>query len=349
MRTVLHVLPHPGGGAETYIDLLEGMEGYRHQRVPLSGTRSRLQGVPSTLARRREIRRLAASADLVHVHGDMAAMIAAPGLGDRPLVFTTHGLHRLRRSTGLVGRLVRRRLRAAVAASSRTICIARDERDDLAAVLPTSLQERLVVVANGVPVSAPLAPEDRARARAEVNLADGEVGVLFVGQLEERKDPLGAISAVEAARRDGAELVLLIAGGGPLEQQVAAKASPAIRPLGFREDLTDLYAAADLFLLPSHREGMSFALLEAMAHGLAPVVADGTGNAETVGEAGVVFPAGNLSAMSARLSELAGDLDARAQLGAAARERIRTELSLEKFLAGTREQYEAAIAELTRL
>jgi glycosyltransferase involved in cell wall biosynthesis len=137
--------------------------------------------------------------------------------------------------------------------------------------------------------------------------------------------------------------VLLIAGGGPLEPQVTAEAGPGVRPLGHCEDLADLYAAADLFLLPSHREGMSFALLEAMAHGLAPVVADGTGNAETVGEAGVVFPAGDLDAMSARLTELAANPNARARLGTAARERIRTKLSLEKFLAGTREQYEAAL------
>lgn len=343
MRTVLHVLPHPGGGGETYIDLLEGMEGYRHERFALSPTRSRLRNVPSVLARRAELRRLAADADLVHVHGDMAAMIAAPGLRDRPLVFTTHGLHRLRRSTGPVGWLVRKRLRAAVEASTRTICIAGDEREDLAAALPESLHERLVVVANGVPVAAPVDPEQRARARSALGLADDEVGVLFVGQLEERKDPLGAIRAVETARREGANLVLLIAGGGPLEQQVASEAGPGVRPLGHRDDLTDLYPAADLFLLPSHREGMSFALLEAMAHGLAPVVADGTGNAETVGNAGIVFPAGDLAAMSARLTELAGDPDARISLGAGARERIRTELSLDRFLGGTREQYEAAL------
>lgn len=344
MRTVLHVLPHPGGGAETYIDLLEGMEGYRHQRVPLSVTRSRSQGVPSVLRRRREIGRLARDADVVHVHGDMAAMIAAPGLRERPLVFTTHGLHRLRRSTGLAGWVVRRRLRTAVAATSRTICIARDERDDLAAALPPSLHPRLVVVPNGVPVSPPVDPEQRARARNALGLDENEIGVLFVGQLEERKDPLGAIRAIEAARDAGAELVLLIAGGGPLEQQVAAAAGPAVRPLGFREDLSDLYAAADLFLLPSHREGMSFALLEAMAHGLAPVVADGTGNAETVGKAGVVFPAGDLGALSARLTELATDPETRTRLGSAARERIRRDLSLEKFLSRTKEQYEAALA-----
>jgi glycosyltransferase involved in cell wall biosynthesis len=344
MPTVLHVLPHPGGGAETYIDLLEGLEGYRHRRVPLSVTRSRLRGVPSVTARWRRIRRLSRDADLVHVHGDMAAMLVAPSLRERPLVITTHGLHRLRRSSGATAWLVRRRLRAAVEASVRTICLASDEREDLLEVLPTSLHPRLVVVANGVPLPAPTDPERRARARRALELGDGEVAVLFAGQLEQRKDPLGAASAVEEARRRGADVVLLIAGEGPLEGEVLSREGAAVRPLGHRDDLEDLYVAADLFLLPSHREGMSFALLEAMAHGLAPVVADGTGNAETIGGAGVLFPAGDLTAMSACLVELAADSTSRARLGAAARERIRAELSVERFLARTREQYEAVLA-----
>lgn len=344
MRTVLHVLPHPGGGAETYIDLLEGLDGYEHQRIALSVTRSRLRGVPSVLGRWRQVRRLARGADVVHVHGDMAAMLVAPGLRDRPLVITTHGLHRLRRSTGLAGRLVRRRLRAAVAASAVTICIAGDERQDLAAALPPSLHDRLVVVPNGVPVAPATEPDARRQARERLRLGEDEVGVLFVGQLEERKDPLGAIAAVEAARERGAALVLVVAGGGPLEREVGVHEGPAVRALGHREDLESLYAAADLFLLPSHREGMSFALLEAMAHGLAPVVADGTGNVETVGAAGVVFPAGDVEGMSGQLAQLAADPNARARLGTAARERIAGELSLERFLEGTREQYEAAIA-----
>ena len=138
--------------------------------------------------------------------------------------------------------------------------------------------------------------------------------------------------------------MLLIAGGGPLEREVLARESAGVRPLGHRDDLENLYAAADLFLLPSHREGMSFALLEAMAHGLAPIVADGSGNAETVGDAGAIFPAGDVAAMSELLAGLAADPDARARLGAAARERVRAEFGIERFLAATRDQYEAALA-----
>ena len=76
MRTVLHVLPHPGGGAETYIDVLEGLEGYRHERAPLSGTRARRRGAAEVLARWPVVARRARKADLVHVHGDTAAILA---------------------------------------------------------------------------------------------------------------------------------------------------------------------------------------------------------------------------------------------------------------------------------
>jgi len=343
-RRVLHVLPHPGGGAETYIDLLEGLEGFSHRRIALSVTRSRFRGVSSVLARRRQVVRLARETDLIHLHGDMAAMIAAPALRGRRLVITSHGLHRLRRSGGVAGRVVRRRLGAAVAASARTICNAADERRDLVAALPGSLHDRLVVVPNGVPLPTPADPAERQRARAELGVEPDRTAVLFAAQLEPRKDPLGAIAAAEAAGRRGARLTLLVAGSGPLEPEVRARASENVHALGHRDDIERLLVAADVFLLPSHREGMSLGLLEAMAHGVAPLVADGPGNRETVGEAGLVFAAGDRETMAERLVALAADEDARERIGAAARQRIETEFSLERFLAGTRAQYEAALA-----
>ncbi len=344
MRTVLHVMPHPGGGGETYIDLLEGLDGYRHERFPLSVTRSRREGVSSVLSRRRELKRLAASADLLHFHGDMAAMIAAPTLRETPSVITGHGLHRLRRTGGLAGRLLRWRLRTAVAGAERVILNSTAEREDLLAALPPRLHERLVVVPNGVPLPPPVAPARRTELRRALDLADDEVAVLFAAQLEPRKDPLGAIAAAEAARAEGANLVLLVAGEGPLEDEVRSRTGAGVRVLGFRDDVADLYDAADLFLLPSHREGMSLALLEAMAHGLAPLVADGAGNAEAVAGAGRVFAAGDTGAMSAALAKLAGDPAERARLGAAARARMEGDLSLEKFRERTAAQYDAALA-----
>ncbi len=344
MRTVLHVMPHPGGGGETYIDLLEGMEGYRHERFPLSVTRSRRSGISSVLSRRRQLKRVARDADLLHFHGDMAAMLAAPMLRGTPAVITGHGLHRLRRSEGLAGRLVRWRLHTAIAAGERVLLNSEAERADLIAALPAELHGRLVFVPNGVPLPEVLKPAGRDELRRELDLDDDEVAVLFAAQLEARKDPLGAIEAAEAARAEGANLVLLVAGDGPLEAEVRARAGAGVRMLGHRDDLADVYGAADVFLLPSHREGMSMALLEAMAHGIAPLVADGAGNAEAVGDSGRIFAAGDRAAMSAALAALAADPAERARLGAAARERIATELSVEQFRERTAAQYDAALS-----
>lgn len=342
-RTVLHVTPHPGGGGETYVEMLEGMPGYRLERFPLSLTRSRRDGIGSVLGRRRELKRRAGAADLLHFHGDMAAMIAAPMFGGQPAVITGHGLHRLRRTGGLAGRALRWRLRAAVAAADRVILNSTVERDDLAAALPASLRGRLVIVPNGVPVPPSVEPARRAELRRSLRLGDEQVAVLFAARLEERKDPLGAIAAVEAARGRVPDLVLLVAGDGPLEEEVRARAGDGVRVLGHRDDVADLYDAADLFLLPSHREGMSLALLEAMAHGLAPVVADGPGNVETVAGAGRVFAAGDRAAMAVALGALGADPAARARLGAAARARLEGELSVERFRERTRAEYEAAL------
>lgn len=348
MRTVLHLLPHPGGGAETYIDLLGELRGYRHERVPFSPTRSRLRGAPSVIARWPGIARRSRGADLVHAHGDTAAILAAPLLARSSSLITTHGLHRLRRVRGARASLVRRRLRAAVASAIRTVCTTRSERDELAQLLSPELRGRLVVVPNGVRLPPAEDPARRARAREALGVADGKVVALYVGELESRKDPLAAIDAVEAARARGAPLVLLIAGGGPLAAQVSARAGESVRPLGRRDDVADLYAAADLFVLPSQREGMPMALLEAMSHGLAPVVSDAPGIAEAVGGAGAVVPAGDVRALTDQLARLAADGDARARLGATARDRVRDELSAERFLARMRELYELVVRERAR-
>ncbi len=90
VRTVLHVLPHPGGGGETYVDALAAMEGYRFERLflaPSPRPAKALRALPRTTLG------VFRAADVLHVHGEVAAGICLPVLAARRSVVTLHGLH----------------------------------------------------------------------------------------------------------------------------------------------------------------------------------------------------------------------------------------------------------------
>jgi glycosyltransferase involved in cell wall biosynthesis len=344
MVTVLHVLPHPGAGAEAYIDILARDGSFAHERVALGRSRSRLRALASLPRRWPRIAVRARGVDVVHAHGDTAAILAAPLLAGRPSLITTHGLHRLRRSHGPAGAPARRSLQAAIAAAAVTICTSTGERDELAGLIGEGLRPRLVVIPNGVEVGPRPAPAERARERARLGIGDDELVALFAGRLEPRKEPLAAVEAATRARRGGDPVVLLVAGDGPLEAAIAARASEAVRPLGFRPDIASLYAAADVFILPSHVEGMAMSLLEAMAAGLPAIVADVPGSVEAVGEAGIVVPP-DPTALAGALGALAADRGRLARLGSAARERVAAEFGAERLRRRTAAAYERALAE----
>src|SRR5580765_7689186 len=101
MRSVLHVLPHPGGGGETYVNTLSEMDGYRFERTflaPSARAADALRSLPrSGIAVQLDARKH----DVVHVHGEVAGAICLPSLALRPSVVTLHGLHLLRRVTGI--------------------------------------------------------------------------------------------------------------------------------------------------------------------------------------------------------------------------------------------------------
>jgi len=84
-------------------------------------------------------------------------------------------------------------------------------------------------------------------------------------------------------------------------------------------------------------------VLEAMAHGLAIVVADGPGNPEAIGEAGIVVAAGDVGALANALRTLARDGPQRIRLGRAARARAQTQFSVGRLLAGVADAYAVAL------
>ena len=343
-RSVLHVLPHRGGGAETYIDFLERIPGFSHKRLALAepgGGASKTIGALSHLP---TLRRRAVDFDIVHAHGDTAAALAVPVTGRRSaIVVTTHGLHRLRRMAGPGRAAALRLLSRPLSRVMVTICTSQSEHTELAALFSPGAAERLETIPNGVEIPAANAAA-RDRARAALGFDDDDVVVLQLGELDPRKDPILSAEAVASARARGLPVTLLLAGDGPLAGALERLNDPGVRLLGHVDDPSGVLQAADIFLQPSWREGMAYALLEAMAHGLPVIASEIPANAEALSGAGVLIAPGDRTAWADEVANLAADANARERLGTAARERIRASFELERFLVQTQAAYARALA-----
>ena len=117
---------------------------------------------------------------------------------------------------------------------------------------------------------------------------------------------------------------------------------------GYRLDAPAIIAASDVFCLPVLRgEGLSRAVIEAMAYGVAPLVTPVGGNTELVidGECGVVVPAGDIQALARAMEFLYERPDLRIQYGRAARQRIGSFFKSEDTIRKTRELYRTVMAE----
>jgi glycosyltransferase involved in cell wall biosynthesis len=337
-RSVLHVLPHRGGGGETYVDVLDGMRGYRFTRVYVAPARSR--SAPELAHGVAQVWRHVRAHDLLHVHGEAAAGLFLPLLAARPSLLTLHGLHLLRRSAGL-GRVVAGgNVRLVTSAASRTICVSRAEHSLLVSAVGERATARARVVHNGVALPDPVAESERRAVRADLGLAASEPLGIWVGSLDERRDPA---SVARAAERAGVTVVF--AGEGVLRPQVERVARDRVRLLGLRRDVPRLLAAADFFVLMSNREGFSFALLEAMAHGLATVVADVPENVEAIADSGLAVRYGDEAEIAGALRRLADNAEERAALGLRARERVGELFSAEGMVERTRALYDEVLGE----
>lgn len=342
-RTVLHVLPHPGGGGETYVDTLSRMVGYRFERVYLATGPMPLNALRSMPRSALGVLRSARSHDLLHVHGEVAGAICLPSIAACKSVETLHGLHLLRRATGTTRQVAKANLRLIVRSATRTICVSEAERVDVLEIAGSGAQERLVVIHNGVDLLAPPNSAERTAARDELGIVSSTLVGAYIGSLYTHKDPLVPARAVIELARNGAPLVLLVAGEGPVRpelERLAGDTGGALRVLGHRADARRVLASADFFVLPSEREGLSFSLLEAMSMGLVPVVSDAPGNPEAVGDTGIVVSRGDVEGFAAAFRSLLDDDAARLSLGPLARERVEQHFLADEMVRRTRELYD---------
>jgi len=197
---------------------------------------------------------------------------------------------------------------------------------------------KLVLIPNGIdPKPAPDAV--RANILSEISLpADARV-LGFVGRLWPQKRVRDAIWATEVLRNVMPNLHLVIVGDGPDREALEDYARKAVLGdrvwfLGNRDDVPRLFGAIDVLLLPSEFEGMSNAVMEAMAAGLPVVATNIPGNDELVvdGETGYLVPVGDVKTACMCLNRLLEDGVMRDQFGRAGRERIERLFSLEKMV-----------------
>jgi glycosyltransferase involved in cell wall biosynthesis len=277
--------------------------------------------------------------DVAHSHEFSMAVYgaAAARISGVPHVITMHG------GMGFGERRRRRvALRWAFASSNRVIAVSDVTRRDLRRVLRSDATS-IDVVPNGV--------RDRtgngARVRRQLGLGERDRLVLAVGSLYPVKgydvliEALGNLAADPGWR-------LAIAGQGAEEDRLRDLATERgiggrIHLLGYRTDIPDLLAAADLYVMPSRSEGLPLALLEAMFAGR-PVVASAVGGIpDALGTTGLLVPPGDPAALAGALRALLADGPRRLDLGAAAAARAAARFGVDAMADAYEERYRDAV------
>jgi glycosyltransferase involved in cell wall biosynthesis len=207
------------------------------------------------------------------------------------------------------------------------------------------IHERPVAVLNGRdPARFHPDPAARAAIRAELGASDADCVVIAVSRLVRHK---GYPELLAAMAETPANCALWVVGErlptdhgedlGPHFARAAAVLGPRLKRLGYRHDIPALLAAADVFCLPSHFEGLPMSIIEAMLAGLPVVATDIRGPREQVvtEETGLLVPAAAVEPLGHALSRLACDPALRARMGAAGRARALDRFDEAKIVART--------------
>ena len=169
-------------------------------------------------------------------------------------------------------------------------------------------------------------PDARRRIRAELGVPSDRVVITVVSRLVRHKgypELLAAMQDVPADLWVVGERLLSDHGEDMEVYFDKAALGDRVRRLGYRDDVAAILAASDIFVLPSHFEGLPMSVIEAMLCGLPVVATNIRGPREQVvdQETGLLVPPAQVAPLALALTRLAGDAELRKRMGIAARER----------------------------
>jgi glycosyltransferase involved in cell wall biosynthesis len=205
--------------------------------------------------------------------------------------------------------------------------------------------EKVAVIPNGVEIpNGP--PPDRDAALAEFQIPSGSRVIGFVGRLAPQKRAKDIIWAMQLLQQLTDRVYLLVVGEGPERNDLIALARHVgcdhlVRFVGYRDDAPRLIGLCNVFWLASEFEGMSNSVMEAMADGVPVIASDIPPNRELVvdGETGYLVRVGDSVGMAQFTDRILADQSLAQRLGAAGRERMRSEFSIDRMVAAHADLY----------
>ena len=175
--------------------------------------------------------------------------------------------------------------------------------------------------------------------------------VVQIGRFYPEKGHLVAVKALALLRKSCPDVRLVLIGDGPMRSAIASHVgqqglADAVVFAGVREDISAQLGAADVLWMPSEREGLGMACLEAMASGL-PVVTTAVGGLQEAvsdGETGFLVPPGDAEALAARTALLLNDSALSHRFGRNGRRRVEKLFAIDSAVAQYHESYEDMLA-----
>ena len=205
---------------------------------------------------------------------------------------------------------------------------------------------KISAIPNGIARQCPNLPASAVVLRRCLATPPTDLIVLTMGRLAPEKGLEYLIEAASLLRCSRPAFRFVLAGDGPLRAQLeelaeSLGASRHVEFLGYREDIPDLLAASDLVVLPSMREGLSIALLEAMAAGKPIVTTEIGSNLAVVSQAdtALLVPPGDPQALCDAILRCGCDPALRATLGTNARLLFERRYTEERMLNSYKKLY----------
>lgn len=280
---------------------------------------------------------------LVHthlMHGDLYGIAAAVATGCPCIVSTRHNDDPFRRNLAMriINRLLASRVQALIAIS--------DWVSRFVHTVEGIPAEKIQTIHYGI--DPPKCSRPARSVRSELGLSESHIVSGITARLVAQKGHHDLIRAFALARAQSPLLRLVIAGDGPLRQELEEEVSrenlqDSVFFIGYRRDIEDVLASFDVFVHPSLWEGFGLSILEAMACGLPIIATRVSAIPELVGDAGLLVPPGEYAALCSALVQLAHNFDLRQELGMKARSRYEQFFSADRMVQKTVALYHALL------